>query len=106
MVELEVSSAQGGVLPKDCFISVRVGDVQKLSRFQGSRNYSFKKHETSGFGKIEVFRRVGVCNFALDSLVGGAPRGVDISCNDTACPSVGLDLEVDQQGPPPGSEKQ
>mmetsp|Transcript_137560 Transcript_137560/g.343250 ORF Transcript_137560/g.343250 Transcript_137560/m.343250 type:complete len:397 (-) Transcript_137560:273-1463(-) len=99
MVELKLRSVGETNLPKDCFISVRVGDMQKFSRFQGSRSYSFKKHD-NGFGKIEVFRRLGACNFAMDSLDRGA-RAVDISCFDADCKNLSLAVEKEDASSEP-----
>jgi len=61
MVELKLESLDIDNLPKDIFLSVRVGEAQKLSRVAAEKTYKFPASicNTRRFGKVEVFRRVG-----------------------------------------------
>eukprot|EP00747_Dinoflagellata_sp_TGD_P107836 gnl/TRDRNA2_/TRDRNA2_170232_c0_seq1.p1 gnl/TRDRNA2_/TRDRNA2_170232_c0~~gnl/TRDRNA2_/TRDRNA2_170232_c0_seq1.p1 ORF type:complete len:530 (+),score=141.49 gnl/TRDRNA2_/TRDRNA2_170232_c0_seq1:94-1683(+) len=63
MVEVNLQALDEAALNRDYYVSVRVGEVQKLSRAATSRAYKFppaavKDHR---FGKVEVFRRLGGC---------------------------------------------
>jgi len=82
MVQLRLESASDEGMPKDCYISVRVGDVQKLSKLSGARTYKFPPNSSKGYGKIEVFRRVGAASIDLNPVVQGL-RDVSITCGDT-----------------------
>jgi len=53
-------------MPADCFVSVRIGDTQRFSRLQSSRVFKFPKAGDRRYGKIEVFRRIGVCGVDVD----------------------------------------
>lgn len=67
-INLEVTNTVP--LPKDLFVSVRVGDLQKFSKASTSKAYRFPAlgdNDKHG-AKLEVYRRVGVCNLgSLDS---------------------------------------
>jgi len=80
MVELKLDVAEDQ-LPSDCFISVRVGDAQKLSRVSPSRTYQFPQAGDRRYGKIEVYRRIGAIGVDVDPLNEG-DRQVNISCGD------------------------
>lgn len=79
MVELSLETSEHG-LPKDCYLSIRVGEVQKLSRLSGTRSFKFPQSTKSRFGKIEVFlgnpRWVSSGPFLLeaDQLPGSGPN--------------------------------
>eukprot|EP00928_Gymnodinium_smaydae_P094886 TRINITY_DN8049_c0_g2_i1.p1 TRINITY_DN8049_c0_g2~~TRINITY_DN8049_c0_g2_i1.p1 ORF type:complete len:449 (-),score=114.94 TRINITY_DN8049_c0_g2_i1:73-1347(-) len=68
MVEVKLDLAKESAAASDLYVSVRVGDVQKLSRLSQSRTYRFPKAADQGFGKIEVFKRIGVCAVHVNSL--------------------------------------
>mmetsp|Transcript_129775 Transcript_129775/g.416380 ORF Transcript_129775/g.416380 Transcript_129775/m.416380 type:complete len:576 (-) Transcript_129775:322-2049(-) len=93
MVQLRLESTDAGI-PKDCYVSVRVGEVQKLSRLSGSRTYKFPQTDKHRFGKIEVFRRVGSASIDLNPIVQGA-REVQINTDDMG--AIGLRIGVDGQ---------
>lgn len=79
MVELRLETCDDGV-PKDCFVSVRIGDTQKLSRLSSSRLYRFPQAGDRRCGKIEVFRRIGSCSVDVDPANKGL-REVNINCD-------------------------
>lgn len=68
-MEIRLDAAEGQQLPGDCFLSMRVGDMQKQSRFAPSRTYKFPEatDPKSHYGRIEVFQRVGHVTMNLDS---------------------------------------
>eukprot|EP00929_Paragymnodinium_shiwhaense_P018921 TRINITY_DN13063_c0_g4_i1.p1 TRINITY_DN13063_c0_g4~~TRINITY_DN13063_c0_g4_i1.p1 ORF type:complete len:695 (-),score=151.68 TRINITY_DN13063_c0_g4_i1:59-2143(-) len=68
-MEVLLEHSWGLAPPEDTFVSVRVGQVQKQSRFSKSRAYQFPplSHEPLGrFGRIEIFQRVGHATVDLD----------------------------------------
>lgn len=81
-------------LPGDCFLSLRVNDTQKISRLSASRVYSFPKLGERKFGKIEVFRRVGVCSIDIDPRYPST-REVHLDCRDTEIGSIGLRVGIE-----------
>mmetsp|Transcript_21817 Transcript_21817/g.55393 ORF Transcript_21817/g.55393 Transcript_21817/m.55393 type:complete len:310 (-) Transcript_21817:51-980(-) len=66
MVEVRLDTAAELGLPGDCYLSLRIGDAQKLSRLSASRTYIFPKGADRRYGKIEVFQRIGSCGVDVD----------------------------------------
>jgi len=66
MVELKLEPLDVE-LSKDFYVSVRVGEVQKLSRVNAGRAYKFPSNAIGErkFGKIEVFKKVGSCSVGI-----------------------------------------
>lgn len=60
MVELKLEPLDNE-LDRDFYVSVRVGEVQKLSRISTSRSYKFPASAVVDrkFGRIEIFKKVG-----------------------------------------------
>mmetsp|Transcript_496 Transcript_496/g.894 ORF Transcript_496/g.894 Transcript_496/m.894 type:complete len:599 (-) Transcript_496:410-2206(-) len=94
MVELRLESIEERMMPKDVFISVRVGDTQKLSRLAATRNYRFPQAGDRRYGKIEVFKRIGACSVDIDPSIAGA-REVNVNCEDAGFGSLGLKIGVE-----------
>jgi len=68
-MEIRVDTAEGFAAPKDTFVSMRIGDFQKQSRFDTAKTYKFPKPEdASGLARIEVFQRVGHQTVSLGKL--------------------------------------
>ncbi|CAE7153647.1 gpt, partial [Symbiodinium pilosum] len=68
-MEIHVDAADGFAVPKDTFVSIRIGDVQKQSRFGPAKTFRFPQQEdNSGLARIEVFHRVGHLTFGLNKL--------------------------------------
>jgi hypothetical protein len=91
MVEIKLDLNPGSLEPSlnhDCFVSVRLGEQQKLSRLASSRTYRFPKSSDNNQGRIEVYRRVGFAPIHVDPLNNGA---TDVTCkigNETLSFSV------------------
>lgn len=81
-------------IPGDCFLSLRVNDTQKISRLSASRVYSFPKLGERKFGKIEVFRRVGVCSIDIDPRYPST-REVYLECRDAEIGTIGLRVGIE-----------
>jgi len=94
MVELRLDSVDDASMPSDCYVSVRVGDIQKLSRLSSTRVYRFPQASDKRYGKIEVFRRIGACSVDVDPLNENL-RNVSISCQEAGFGSLGLKIAVE-----------
>jgi len=92
MVELRLDLTEDIPLPSDTFVSVRVGDFQKLSKLSPSRTYRFPNADRH-YGKIEVFKRIGVCSVDVDPL-NEDPREVSIHCGESQ-PELGFKVAVE-----------
>lgn len=68
MVELNVQTLDTSNFSKDLYISVRIGEAQKLSKASASRNFKFSKSSIGDrrYGKIELFKRVGGSTVIID----------------------------------------
>jgi hypothetical protein len=101
MVELKVNSLNWQDFGKDYYVSVRVGEVQKLSRMAGHRAYKFAKSAvgTRRYGKIEVFKRVGAGSVCLE----GDGVGGEVTIN---CEAKPLKLDVQVSGGPGKEDSQ
>lgn len=75
MVELKLEPLDGE-LDRDFYVSVRVGEVQKLSRISSSRSYKFPASAAADrkFGKIEIFKKIGGASVGI---VPESHNGVD-----------------------------
>lgn len=99
MVELRVDILEELGLPNDCFVSVRIGEMQKLSRLAPKRIYRFPKSYMGDaerrYGKIEVFQRIGSSSVGIDPITqGGEKRNITVSCNEAGFGSLQLQVEV------------
>jgi len=98
MVELRLESFEELNLPKDVFVSVRIGEAQKLSRLSANRVYKFPKAGDRRFGKIEVFRRIGACSVDVDP-TNKDLRDLSISCNEAGFGALNLKMAVAGEEP-------
>lgn len=94
MVELKLESIEEQNMPRDCFISMRVGDTQKLSRLAATRVYRFPQAGDRRYGKIEVFRRIGACSVDIDP-ANANMREVSVDCQEGGYGCLGLRIAVE-----------
>mmetsp|Transcript_10263 Transcript_10263/g.22399 ORF Transcript_10263/g.22399 Transcript_10263/m.22399 type:complete len:494 (+) Transcript_10263:103-1584(+) len=80
----------------ECFLAVRVGETQKLSRLSGNRMFSFPQAGDRRFGKIEVYQRIGGCGVDLDYRNEGVRRLL-LPCGVESSVSLGVEVS------PPGA---
>ncbi|CAE7303505.1 ODA11 [Symbiodinium natans] len=66
MVDISLQAVDGDSLPKDLYLSLRVGEQQKFSKANCARTYKFSSSPERRYGKIELYRRVGVSTVSLD----------------------------------------
>lgn len=96
MVEIRLDALEEANVPQDIFLSVRIGETQKLSKLSSSRTYKFPTVEGRRFGKIEVFRRIGTCNVDVDP-INNDPHNVDIRCGADSLGVLKLSVAVEEQ---------
>jgi len=91
-MELKLEPLESNGIPQDCFISVRVGDMQKLSRIASLRSYRFPKNG-GRFGKVDLFKRIGSCSVNVDPEEFGT-REVFLDCTKSGYGSMKLAVDV------------
>lgn len=93
-MELRVDCADA-MGAEDCFLSVRVGNIQKLTKLTASHSYSFPSSSDRRYGKIEVFRRIGTCALNIDSTVSNK-KEVTMACEDVLG-NLRFNIAIDSQ---------
>eukprot|EP00746_Dinoflagellata_sp_MGD_P012664 gnl/MRDRNA2_/MRDRNA2_127076_c0_seq1.p1 gnl/MRDRNA2_/MRDRNA2_127076_c0~~gnl/MRDRNA2_/MRDRNA2_127076_c0_seq1.p1 ORF type:complete len:513 (-),score=100.66 gnl/MRDRNA2_/MRDRNA2_127076_c0_seq1:23-1561(-) len=68
-------------ISKDCFFSVRIGDVQKQYRYDPTRTYHFPEMSDKRYGRVDLFKHVGSVQVNVDPAISG-PRDLVMSCSD------------------------
>eukprot|EP00927_Polykrikos_kofoidii_P002693 TRINITY_DN11074_c0_g1_i2.p1 TRINITY_DN11074_c0_g1~~TRINITY_DN11074_c0_g1_i2.p1 ORF type:complete len:518 (+),score=89.26 TRINITY_DN11074_c0_g1_i2:80-1633(+) len=103
-MELKLESISQLNLPVECFLSVRIGDTQKLSRVADGRVFRFPNNragkEARRYGRVEVFQRIGACSLDVDPANKGS-RDVKISCSEAGFGILGLTVGVEDLEPEP-----
>jgi hypothetical protein len=86
-LQIRLDALPGTLPPPDTFVSMRIGDVQKKTRFENSRTYRFPepKDKRGAFARIEVFKRIGSTTVSLDNYREDSP------CLDVPCSFPNLD---------------
>mmetsp|Transcript_75930 Transcript_75930/g.220480 ORF Transcript_75930/g.220480 Transcript_75930/m.220480 type:complete len:411 (-) Transcript_75930:69-1301(-) len=78
MVELSINATSEMDL-NNCFVAVRIGEVQKMARLPALKTMSFPGAGERQYGKVEVYRRIGSCAVDLDPAKAD-DRHVHVSC--------------------------
>ncbi|OLP84622.1 hypothetical protein AK812_SmicGene34491 [Symbiodinium microadriaticum] len=60
-MEVHVESANPDMLPKSCYVSVRVGEVLKQGRYEPQRAYTFPAIDRRRDVRVDVYQHVGSC---------------------------------------------
>merc|ERR1740139_1268395 len=92
-MEVRINAVEGRPAPPEgTFVSMRIGDVQKQSRFIESRTYKFpdQAKEKQHFGRLEVFKRIGYMSVRLDGK--GREQAISIPCDFPGLSTLGLSL--------------
>lgn len=81
-MEVRIDTVEGQEPPPDTFVSVRIGDVQKQSRFATTRTYRFPDpgDGRGNFGRLEVFKRIGHITVSFDNMKG-EDQFVEVPCD-------------------------
>lgn len=95
MVELTLDLVEQACMPEDCYVSVRIGDSQKLSKLADSRLYRFPNVEKR-YGRIEVFQRIGSCTVDVDPLSHvSRERPIGVNCQESGFGRLAFRVGVD-----------
>ncbi|CAK8991773.1 Hypothetical protein (Fragment), partial [Durusdinium trenchii] len=78
-IEVRIDAVDVAHVPKDTYVSMRVGDYQKQSRFGSAKTYRFPHTEDQRFARLEVFHRVGHLTVNLDNLSGPVEVPVELA---------------------------
>eukprot|EP00927_Polykrikos_kofoidii_P009077 TRINITY_DN13766_c1_g2_i3.p1 TRINITY_DN13766_c1_g2~~TRINITY_DN13766_c1_g2_i3.p1 ORF type:complete len:313 (+),score=68.63 TRINITY_DN13766_c1_g2_i3:63-1001(+) len=92
MVELCVDLNDCHTANEDIFVSVRVGEFQKLTRLSQTRTYHFP-NATRRMGKIEIYKRVGCSSFDCNPSFH-EKRNVNVQSNDGSVGCLGFKVGV------------
>ncbi|CAE8624302.1 unnamed protein product [Polarella glacialis] len=96
-MEVRIDSAEGQDTGADVFLSLRIGDVQKQSRFLNSRTFRFPSEIAEGkgiYGRIEVFKRIGHATVSFDDIGTDEFRMVKVPFHQEKLQSENLDLKL------------
>lgn len=106
MVAVRFDGLEGSCAFEDCYVSVRVGTVQKLSRMSAARRvYEFPQpQDGQKYGKVEIFRRIGSCSIDLDPQAGS--RAVQLSCQEPGVSEVSMQVTVEEDPPKQSNKEQ
>lgn len=97
-MEVRIDTVEGQEPPSDTFVSVRIGDVQKQSRFTTTRTYRFPDpgDGRGNFGRLEVFKRIGHITVSFDNMKG-EDQFIEVPCD---LPDIGfLPMKLAVTGP-------
>jgi hypothetical protein len=105
MVELRLNTEDWQSFAKDHYMSVRVGENQKLGRVSASRSYKFPSSAIANrkYGKVEIYRRVGSAMVCIDPKMASGVNDVDVEFDGCIGTNTALKFEAELVGP--GNEK-
>jgi len=68
MVEIGLEAVDNDLMPKDLYLSLRIGEQQKFAKASTSRAYKFAQSAVAErrYAKLEIYRRVGICSVSID----------------------------------------
>uniref|UniRef100_A0A7S1FCZ2 RIIa domain-containing protein n=1 Tax=Noctiluca scintillans TaxID=2966 RepID=A0A7S1FCZ2_NOCSC len=96
-MQVRLDSAVGQAPPQDTFVSLRIGDVQRQSRFALARTFHFPEVVDERHGRLEVFKRIGQATVSFDT--DGDTQDVEVACNDPSCDKLRFGLAVASSSP-------
>jgi len=85
-VEVKFDFPDADKFSRDHFLSLRIGEVQRIARLSNSRSFKFPASAvgTRKYGKVEVYRRVGSQAISVDPEVASGDNQVDVRLADGA----------------------
>lgn len=85
MVEICLETAAFEQFSRDHYLSVRVGEAQKLARLADRRSFRFPASAVGSrkYGKVEIFQRVGSCNLCIDPAMAEGKNECEVAFNGT-----------------------
>mmetsp|Transcript_69254 Transcript_69254/g.129298 ORF Transcript_69254/g.129298 Transcript_69254/m.129298 type:complete len:648 (-) Transcript_69254:137-2080(-) len=99
MVDISLGAVIADV-PKDVFLSLRVGDVQKFAKASSSRAYKFPASAVAQrrYGRLEIYRRIGSGNIVIDPSYVQGLQELTVPLEDTSMPSLTFRYEATGSG--------
>lgn len=97
MVHISLEAIETSAVPKDLFISLRVGDVQKFAKAAASKTYKFPAAAVGDrrYGKIEVYRRIGICSVMIDPSTLQGAHEISVPLDDERLPNLKYRFNLD-----------
>jgi len=96
-MEVRLEACGDQIIPQDIYVSLRIGNVQKQSKYAPSRIFHFPelKEGKAGveFGRVEVFKRLGTCTVPLDNL-GLIPQEVKVPVPESPLDTLHFRLDT------------
>lgn len=85
-----MEASEGCAVPKDLFLSLRVGDVQKFSKAGASKTYKFPAAAIGDrrYGKIEIYKRIGICSVMIDPGTLQGAHEISVPLDDDRLPNL------------------
>mmetsp|Transcript_38139 Transcript_38139/g.89423 ORF Transcript_38139/g.89423 Transcript_38139/m.89423 type:complete len:655 (+) Transcript_38139:82-2046(+) len=83
-------------LSKDLFLSLRVSDVQKFAKVSATKGYKFPASAVADkkYGRLEVYRRIGSSNIAIDPAVVQGLHELVVPVEDPTMPNLTFRYEM------------
>lgn len=99
MVALKFEGLEGSCGLEECYVSVRIGSVQKLSRMTAARRvYDFPETgEPQKYGRVEIFRRIA--SWSIDLAPQAGTRPVHLSSHDPCFADVNTQVTGSEDAP-------
>lgn len=92
-MNVRVETVDGYSVPEKCFVGVRIGDVLKQRRYEPQHCYNFPAVDRRRNAKIDIYRHVGSCCFAVDP-DEMTEREVKVAGSDPSAPDMKLKVNV------------
>mmetsp|Transcript_23209 Transcript_23209/g.66934 ORF Transcript_23209/g.66934 Transcript_23209/m.66934 type:complete len:356 (-) Transcript_23209:298-1365(-) len=109
MVDLRLDTSDWKQFSEDHYVSLRIGEVQRLSKISASRTYKFPASAvgTRRHAKLEIFKRVGSRAVCIEPKPGNETAQACIQFEDT---ELNFNVAVssadgDESGPTKGEDK-
>lgn len=97
-MQLRLDAVQDDGTPDECYVSIRLGDVQKLTKLSPSRQFRFPQNVEQRFGKIEVFKRIGTGTIDMSL----AEEGQEVKVSSRGCGDMTFKVTTE---PEPGKAR-
>jgi hypothetical protein len=90
-MEIRIETPEEQALHGDIFLSVRIGEIQKQSRFANNRTFRFPEVTDSkaNFGRLELFRRIGHVTLNFDQMTNGELQDCEVHLEPAAANEPG-----------------
>eukprot|EP00927_Polykrikos_kofoidii_P047236 TRINITY_DN4134_c0_g1_i1.p1 TRINITY_DN4134_c0_g1~~TRINITY_DN4134_c0_g1_i1.p1 ORF type:complete len:354 (+),score=70.56 TRINITY_DN4134_c0_g1_i1:102-1163(+) len=113
MVDIFLGMDEAESVMKDMFVALKIGDTQKFSKASVGKRYKFSEKTVGDrrFGKLEVYKRVGVHSIAIAPELVKDAAEFSVSVSDLSSDQLKFYMEVnpeegvEKKRPPPEGYK-